>query len=318
MPLVALLLSCLFALIAAPASAQQRAQDELAVSVKNLSTPDVCAERDNVEIDFAAPGIRSFRVQAAHPAYIGTIVSDRYAPDFSSCGFKTEMQFADDGTRVTLFETPSLQLVGYRLGAFWRPAATSIRVGDKTFAGIHVVQLWMRHRERAEEIIVFYPPDGYWRVRPLPFENMRWTAYGSSFLIGPVETKERPIVDIEEIAFDPATKTFALRFRRGGSATIKLEAVDQEHISLDVAFDGAMPAGLPFATLRSMYATETNADVARVAWRTKGGDSWREDAVMSFPSSEATEFWAGRRTPSRHNLRAPDMSFSRFSAAPGK
>ena len=45
--------------------------------------------------------------------------------------------------------------------------------------------------------MVLYPPDGYWRARPLPFEDMRWTAYGSSFLVGPVETQERPIVAFE-------------------------------------------------------------------------------------------------------------------------
>ena len=315
MPRLALLLACLLALTAAPAFAQ-RGADELPVSAKNLSTPDLCAERDNVEIDFASPAVRSFRVQATHPAYIGTILTDRYAPDFSSCGFKSDMQFADDGTRVTMFETPSMQLVGYRLGNFWRPADTQIRVGDKVFAGMHVVQLWMRYRERAEEVMVFYPPDGYWRVRPLPFEDMRWTAYGSSFLIGPVETRERPIVDLKEIAFDPGSRTFTLQFRRGGSAKMKLEAIDQEHVSLDVSFDGAMPDGLPFATMRSMYATETNADVARAAWRTKGGVDWREDSIMNFPSADVTEFWAGRRLPSRHNLSAPDMSFSRFSAAP--
>ena len=309
------LLACLFALAAAPAFAQ-RDQGELAVLAKNLSTPDLCAERDNVEIDFSSPAVRSFRVQAAHPAYIGTILSDRYAPDFSSCGFKTEMHFADDGTRVTLFETPALQLVGYKLGNFWRPAQTDIRVGDKVFSGFHVVQLWVKHRERAEEVMVFYPPDGYWRIRPLPFEDMRWTAYGSSFLIGPVEIKERPIVDLREIAVDPASKTFALQFRRGGSANVRLEALDQEHVSLDVSFDAAMADGLPFATLRSMYATETNADVARAAWRTRGGAAWQEDGIMNFPSAEVTEFWAGRRLPSRHNLSAPDMSFSRFSAAP--
>ncbi len=305
-------LACLLPLVAsAPARAQTK--PDLAVEARNLSTPDICAEKDNVQIDFASPLVRSFRVQAIHPVYIGAIGADRYAPDFSSCSFATNKYFGEDGERVTLYETPALQVVAYRLPNFWRPARTPIRIGAKTYEGFHAVQLWMRHRERAEEVMVFYPPDGYWRIRPLPFADLRWTAYGSSFLVGPVEMQERPIVDLSAIAFDPATKTFTLDFRRGGAARMKLEALDQDHISLDVVFDGAMPNDLPFATLRSMFATETNSDVARAAWLLKGADAWSEGSIMDFRKGEVTEFWAGRRLPSRHNTSAPDMNFSLFS-----
>ena len=305
-------LACLLPLVAgAPARAQTK--PDLAVEARNLSTPDICAEKDNIQIDFASPRVRSFRVQAIHPIYIGAIGVDRYAPDFSSCSFATNKYFGEDGERVTLYETPALQIVAYRLPNFWRPARTPIRIGGKTFEGFHAAQLWVRHRERAEEVMVFYPPDGYWRIRPLPFADMRWTAYGSSFLVGPVEVQERPIVDLAAIGFDPATKTFTLDFRRGGSARMKIEALDQDHISLDVAFDGAMPNNLPFATLRSMFATETNSDVARAAWLLKGADAWSEGSIMDFRKGEVTEFWAGRRLPSRHNTSAPDMSFNLFS-----
>ena len=305
-------LACLFALATATTAPAQE-KPNLAVEVRNLSTPDICAEKDNIQIDLASPAVRSFRVQAIHPNYIGSIGVDRYAPDFSSCSFATNKYFGEDGERTTLFETPALQIVGYRLPNFWRPARTPIRIGGKTFEGFHAVQVWVRHRERAEEVVVFYPPDGYWRIRPLPFADMRWTAYGSSFLIGPVEVQERPVVDLSGIDFDPASKTFTLGFRRGGSAKMKIEALDQDHISLDVSFDGAMPDGLPFATMRSMFATETNSDVARAAWLPKGADAWSEGSIMDFKRAEVTEFWAGRRLPSRHNTSAPDMNFSLFS-----
>ena len=85
--------------------------------------------------------------------------------------------------------------------------------------GLHVVQLWVLHNERAEEVLVVYPPDGYWRARPLPPAHMRWSAYGGSFLVGPVEVQDRPIVDLKDIFFDPYTKTFTMNFARGGSAS---------------------------------------------------------------------------------------------------
>ena len=118
--------------------------------------------------------------------------------------------------------TPDFWLTGYTFPAkaFWRAPTVPVRVGDRVENGFHLVQLWMNYRQRAEEIMAFYPPDGYWRARPLPFEEMRWTAYGSSFLIGPVEVQQRPIVDLEEIAFEPETRTFVLKFKRGGTARI--------------------------------------------------------------------------------------------------
>ena len=76
-----------------------------------------------------------------------------------------------------------------------------------------------------------------------------------------------------------------------------------------------MPDGLPFAALRSMYAMQTMSDAAIVAWRNKRGKGWEEAPVIRFPGANATEVWVGRHLPSRHNLSAPDMVFSRFLGA---
>jgi hypothetical protein len=306
-----LVLLSLLVLVYAPALAAPP-ERELAVSVANRSVPELCAEKDNVELTFSSPRVRSFRVQAVHPAYIGSIVADRFAPDFTSCDMSGDPAFGANARRVTFYESNELWLTGYTYPSFWRPGVVPFRVGDRVEQGLHVVQLWVRHEERAEEVLVVYPPDGYWRARPLPPAHLRWSAYGSSFLVGPVEVQERPVVALKDIAFDPATKTFTLTFAAGGSATVRLASLDEEHIALDVAYSGAMPAGLPFASLRSMYATEFNADAARVAWRVPGGRGWGEAPVMDFKGGEITELWAGRLVPSRHNTSAPDMVFGRF------
>ncbi len=288
--------------------------NELAVEIANKSGPVLCAEKDNVHLDFTSSAVRGMRIQAVHPAYIGSIVTDKWAPDWTACDMTRDPNFrADNSRRVTFWETPDFWLTGYTFPSFWRPGTVPVRAGGRTETGLHLVQLWMRFRERAEEVLVFYPPDGYWRARPLPFADLRWTAYGSSFLVGPVEVQERPIVALKEVSFDPATMTFTLEFARGGSARLKIEKIDQDRIALDVTYSGAMPAGLPFAAMRSMYATEFNADVAKVAWRGKGGEGWNESPVMMFKGGPATEIWAGRTAPSNHNLSAPDMVFSRFS-----
>ena len=163
-----------------------------------------------------------------------------------------------------------------------------------------------------EEVLVFYPQDGYWRLRPLAPAGMAPTAFGSSFLVGPVEIDERPIVRINEVAFDPKIRTFTLQFDRGGSAKLVMTKSDQNRNILDVTLDRPI-SGRPFATLRSMFVTEFNNDVARIAVREKDAKGWREDGIMSFKRATATDVWAGRIAPSRHNTSSPDMVFGAFS-----
>ncbi|MBI1869185.1 MAG: hypothetical protein HYS06_12975 [Methylocystis sp.] len=290
-------------------------EEELQVRIENNSAPELCTEKDNIELDFISPRVRRMQVQAIHPSYIGMVGSDHWAPDWSSCDLSHDSKFGANGRRLTFWETPEFWLTGYTLPSFWRPNGVSIRVGDRVETGFHLIQLWMLYRERAEEILVLYPPDGYWRARPLPFEDMRWTAYGSSFLTGPVEVQRRPLVALKEIVFEPGSHTFTLEFKRGGQARVQLAKVDQDRIVLDVAFSDAMPDGLPFAALRSMYAMQTMSDAARVAWRTKRGNGWEEAPVIGFAGAQAAEIWVGRHLPSRHNLSAPDMVFGKFQGA---
>jgi hypothetical protein len=162
-----------------------------------------------------------------------------------------------------------------------------------------------------EEVLVLYPQDGYWRLRPLAPKGRAPTAFGSSFLIGPVEVATRPVVAIRDITFDPNTRTFTLDFARGGSATVTMAAVDAHRHRLDVAFTPPI-TGRPFAALRSMYVTELDNDAQRIAVRERGAKGWREEPVMGFTAATARTIWLGRVTPSRHNTSSPDMVFDAF------
>jgi hypothetical protein len=301
----------LLALIPFPASAAG-----LAVEVTNASEPVLCAEKDNVTLAFASPDVRRFRVEAAHPAYVGALREDRFGPDFTACPQELSKETTEvrPPRRVTFYEDVETWLTGYTFANWWRPHDVPFRVGDRVERGLHVVQLWVRRDERAEEVLVVYPGDGYWRIRPLPPKHLGWSAYGSSFLVGPIESEGRPLVKISEIAFDPAAMTFRIAFQAGGSATLKVDALDRDRLALDVTFDRAV-AGRPFAALRSMYVTETNNDVARVALREPDAKGWREEPVMAFRGGRATDLWAGRIAPSRHNTSAPDMLFNRFESS---
>jgi hypothetical protein len=294
------------------ASAAETKPVPLAVEVRNASEPESCAEKDNVTVTFASPELRRFRIEAAHPAYIGSVGGERREPDWTDCDIAHDGGSPPTERRVTFYESPFLWVTGYELSDYWRRRDVPVRVGDRVEHNLTMVQLWVFVRGKAEQVIVLYPTDGIWRIHPLPPANLSWSAYGSSFFVGPVDLVKRPVVDIKEIGFDPATKTFHLAFAAGGSGDVRLADLDEDHVALEVSFAGAI-AGKPFAALRSMYVTEFNADVARIALQQPDARSWIEEPIMSFRQAKASKVWLGRLVPSRHNVSAPDLVFSGFS-----
>ncbi len=291
--------------------------DGLAVDVKNESEPILCAENDNVALSFANKDVRSFRIEAAHPVYLSDGLRTNYEADWTACDMTADPSYVAPGQprKVTLYEQTDLWVVGYAFPAFWRPSTATVRIGDRVEKGLHLLQVWVLRSDGAEEVLVLYPQDGYWRPRPMTPPSMRNTGYGSSFLVGPVEVDGRPLVKFKEVAFDPKTRTFTMTFEKGGSATLRMASVDANRLALDVAFDRSIEGG-PFAMLRSMYVTEFNNDVSRVAVRERGAKGWREENIMKFDAAKATDVWMGRLSPSQHNTTSPDVVFNSFSDGP--
>src|SRR5262245_11508907 len=232
-------------------------EKSLAVEVTNASEPVQCAEKDNVTVNLASKEARRFRIEAAHPAYIGTMQRDSFEADWTGCTAPGDPTPGppQPPKRATLYEQIDFWVVGLTFADFWRPSTATVRIGDRVTKGIHLLQVWTIRPMGGEEVLVLYPQDGYWRLRPLAPQGLAPTAFGSSFLIGPVEIDQRPIVKIKEVAFDPKSKTFTLAFERGGSATVAMTKTDQNINALDVTFDRPIE-GRSFAALRSMYVTD--------------------------------------------------------------
>jgi hypothetical protein len=302
------------AALAAGSAGEVLAEQPLAVAVTAASTPTACAEDDNVTLNFASAEVRRLSITAAHPAYLASVKEDSFAPDWTGCARPALAPSppAGDSKRTTLYERIDLWVVGLTFPSFWRPATATVRVGDRVAKGLHLIQVWMLRPMGGEEVLVLYPQDGYWRLRPLAPAGRAPTAFGSSFLIGPVEVSTRPHVAIRDIAFEPQTRTFTLAFERGGTATVRMAAIDEHRHTLNVAFTRPI-AGQPFAALRSMYVTELDNDAQRIAVLERDAKGWREDPVMGFAGGAARALWLGRVTPSRHNTSSPDMVFDAFT-----
>jgi hypothetical protein len=310
------------------APAQSANPDGLAVEVKNQSEPVFCPEKDNVAIALTGKDVRSFHIEAMHPVYLSSGLRDDWISDWSTCDMTADPvhPVTLPPRRFTLYESssvktpnlaePDLWIIGYTYPTFWRPATATVRVGERVEQNVHLLQVWLR-TDVAEEVLVLYPQDGYWRARPLTPQGFRKTGYGSSFLLGPVEVEDRPLVKLKEVAFDPKTRTFTFDFERGGKGTLRMASIDQGKFVLEAAFDRAID-DRPFAMLRSMYITEFNNDVAHIAVHEKGAKGWREENIMKFDQASALEVWMGRLSPSQHNMSAPDFLFRSFSAGPAQ
>lgn len=282
------------------------------VNVVNRSHFSPCVEEDNVDLEFESRNIAGFTVRASFPSYMEKISSEQLAPNFHGCSFDYSSKHGGPKPKlpqeITFYKSPEIWLVGVEVPDFWRPNQVPVVVGNRR-AYAPLVQVWVLSNGRGEQVMAFYPPDGYWRFRPLPYGKMRLTAYGSSILFGPVERgAERPYVAIKQVAFDPPSRSFRLDFDAGGSATLKLLAVDDHQCTISVSFAGPMPTDRPFAAVRSMFMDEGYADIARIA----GAKDQPAELVSSFQGGKVSRLWMGRSVESRHNNTAPDHVFSDF------
>lgn len=277
----------------------------------NNSRSTRCAEEDNVFVALHGRTIERLTITAVHPRYLTPDTVDRTMPDFTDCDMSADPVHAFMPGTQTLFENDAIRLVGHTFATFWRPEQMPVAVADAEVRGLHLIQVFQRADRRWIEFLVLYPADGYWRAKPLPPTDREDTAYGSSFLVGPVIDDGRPMVKIRRVAFDPDRRSFTLSFVDGGEATLVVVAVDRDRTELHVAFSPPVASDQPFAALRSMYVDDAVADVAHVTWWDDAGRQ-REMSILDLGREAATQVMFGRRNPSRHNTSAPDLIVAPF------
>jgi hypothetical protein len=316
LPALATLLAASF-LIVPPLSGTARAAEPVTVLVANKSKTTTCAEEDNVNYIFSADhGMRGFKVATSLPPYMATIVQDYWAPDFSNCPDTPPAPPVKVYTppAITLYEDGQILLKGLIDPRFWRPHKAQVRIDQIDWPFLDMVQLWKKTPSGYIEFLMFYPQDGYWRLKSLPPRRLPEVSYGSSFLLGPIEAVDtRPYVDYKRVSFDWKTLTFHIEFAKGGRAQVQVTGLGDEATSeLSVTFDPPLPKGTPFASMRSMYVGPGNHDTEHVTVRPEPGAQPVRTPVMGFGSGQVNDIVFGRTELSKHNISAPDMRFFDF------
>lgn len=303
----------LMAMLATGAPGTVRAEPAT-VRVSDLSQPTRCAEDDNVSIELSGGDVRAFTIVAEHPRYMTPGMPDLTAPDFTDCDMSGDPKFQFEKFDGVLWDDGRVKVVGYRFESDWRATQVPVTVGNRTVVGLHLIQMFQYVDGRPIEFLVTYPSDGYWRVKPLPPKGRDDTAYGTSFLIGPVQHQGRPVVDIARLTIDPPARRYDLVFADGSSGRLSVVAADPARAELRVELDRAVPQGRPFAGLRSMYVTADNADATRLGWLPSAGAAWRDrllsPGLRTVEDAVAVRLW--RSLPSRHNTSAPEIALRGF------
>jgi hypothetical protein len=280
------------------------------VRVENATHATQCAEEDNVYVKFLGAGIRHFVIEARLPDYFRKLDHDSTAPDFSRCDMSHDPSYAFEPKQLILYEDRYYRLVGHTFQSFWRQAGAEFHVGKTTTRDLHLVQLIRKVGGRPIEILVVYPSDGYWRVKPLPPPNAAETAFGSSFLVGPIEQAGRPLVAFSSIEFVPAELSFRLTSKQGtGRLRVVETSPGRTRLAIDLPTSGATT---PFVALRSMFVSPAVADTAEVKLTTGNGRRTKTP-ILEFTAASARAVTFGRSLPSHHNASAPDLRFSDFT-----
>lgn len=267
----------------------------------NQSTSTLCAEDDNINIPFSGD-VTSFVIEATHPTYeVGT---DNCAPDFSNCP-PPEPGYPFTPGVYELFDDGETVVEAVREAEWWRPNGMEVSVDAGTpVTDIHYIRIYRKIADANEwpQYFVLYM-DGNLRLIPHPPVGITSVCFGSSVIIGPASIALRPIAEITSARYVSTSKSMEVLYKTGNSAILDLHEVNRTIARVRITVN--YPTDIPFATFRSMFVEDGNADVDHVRWKDSSG-VLHDDTIMTFPGGEGTEWFFYRSIRSQHNTSAPD------------
>ena len=268
----------------------------------NQSISTLCAEDDNINIPFSGD-VTSFVIEATHPTYeVGT---DNCAPDFSNC-LPPEPGYLFIPGVYKLFDDGETVVEAIREAEWWRPNGMEVSVDAGTpETDIHYVRVYRKIADANEwpQYFVLYM-DGNLRLIPHPPAGITSVCFGSSVIIGRASTALRPIAEVTSARYVSMSKSMEVLYQTGGSAILDLQEVNRTIARVRITVN--YPTDIPFATFRSMFVEDGNADIDYVRWK----DSslvLHDDPIMTFSGGKGTEWFFYRSIRSQHNTSAPDI-----------
>lgn len=268
----------------------------------NASAPTLCAENDNVNVAIYGDG-RRFTLEAIHPQYDADLWLCE--ADFDDCE-PTPAGYPFTPAVVKLYDDGIYVVEAVRQSEWWKPSGMTVSVNTSASAGdMHYIRVYKKIDgvNSWVQVLVFYS-DGNLRLVPQPRPGHADTCFGSSVVVGPAAQSDRPIAEVVSVNYLSSFRTLRVKYADGTKANFFLDQVDRTVCRVRVR--STFGTELPFATFRSMYVSDDNADVARVYWFDDAGQP-HDDAILPFAGGLGTIWHFYRNTPSLHNTSAPDI-----------
>jgi hypothetical protein len=278
--------------------------------VENDSYLTDCGEEDNLRYYFTGE-VGLIKIIAEHPSYILGHTDDSVA-NFENCpaclsqpGSVATNKVYDDGRDVVLVRQDS---------NWWRDSMEIEIVGGGTYSGDQLVL----HRKREGDNYNSWPEvlvlgsDGSLRLKPHPREGEEDNKFGTTVILGPIQTEidsitghERPYADIARVVVDPQESSLIIYYSEGGSCLIKF-FVDRDQAVIEAAIDYDTTK-VPFAAVTSMCVNDRRNDADSISTGT-GGEEKTIGVFDEIPPSDRFElFRTGRPKISTQNPSAPDI-----------
>ncbi len=185
-------------------------------------------------------------------------------------------------------------------------------VGGPSSSDHHFIQFYKRTDDdhAPPQIFVLYA-NGYARIitQP-PVGREERVCFGSSVIIGPAaEDPLFPITAIDRLDVDPQKMTIKVNYKNGSSAVLWLKAEPGKTTVrvTDVTYDTLTA---PFVTMRSMWVSDDNSDIARIQTESSlgGKQTYTIDPKHEEWTTLPSDSWFfSRPTYSRHNTSCPDF-----------
>ena len=152
------------------------------------------------------------------------------------------------------------------------------------------------------QLFVLYQ-DGNSRILPFPPNGIDWIPFGSSVIIGPTTSNSvRPYASIIRVNINAISLAMEIHYESGAKATATLQYTATSttiHVD-DISY--TTTSLTPFATFRSMWVADGNADVDRVQ---TSRNTWH--VQYGWQSISASSFKFYRSCVSNHNTLSPDI-----------
>ena len=183
---------------------------------------------------------------------------------------KLAMRNETGETVTNIYDTSNTIIEVVKIDFWWLyPQAMTIHMlnNGQQWTNVSYFRIYRRipYTTKYAQVFVLYQ-DGNARILTFPPTGYDWIPFGSSVIIGPTDPNaHRPHAAISRVDINPYTLSLTVHYVQGGKADLLLKSQTGRTEVKVTGITYMTNSAVPFATFRSMWVRDGNADVDHVA-----------------------------------------------------